>query len=51
MYVFITPPTLYRPSNAPPGRNEDYLALNKQFTIDVFMGAQIINLFPSFLKP
>ncbi|EPS94649.1 hypothetical protein FOMPIDRAFT_1169461 [Fomitopsis schrenkii] len=32
-------------------RNEDYLALNKQFTIDVFMGAQIINLFPSFLKP
>lgn len=36
---------------APPGRDEDYLALNKQFTIDVFTGAQIINLFPSFLKP
>ncbi|KAH9840867.1 cytochrome P450 [Rhodofomes roseus] len=32
-------------------RNEDYCALNKQFTIDVFAGAQIINLFPNLLKP
>ncbi|KAH9929231.1 cytochrome P450 [Fomitopsis serialis] len=32
-------------------RNEDYCALNKKFTIDVFTGARIINLFPNFLKP
>ncbi|KAI0731494.1 cytochrome P450 [Fomitopsis betulina] len=38
-------------SGLPLCRDEDYLALNKQFTIDVFTGAQIINLFPSFLKP
>ncbi|KAF8875327.1 cytochrome P450 [Gymnopilus junonius] len=27
------------------------LPINEQFTIDVFIGAQIINLFPEFLKP
>ncbi|KZT64524.1 cytochrome P450 [Daedalea quercina L-15889] len=32
-------------------RNEDYGQLNKQFTIDVFAGAQIINMFPNFFKP
>ncbi|EED82919.1 predicted protein [Postia placenta Mad-698-R] len=32
-------------------RNADYCELNKQFTIDVFTGAAIINLFPSVLKP
>ncbi|KAK0222715.1 cytochrome P450 [Armillaria nabsnona] len=31
-------------------RNPDYLKLNIDFTIDVFTCAQIINLFPSFMK-
>ncbi|KAF8905861.1 hypothetical protein CPB84DRAFT_569930 [Gymnopilus junonius] len=32
-------------------RDPDFQELNEQFTIDVFIGAQIINLFPEFLKP
>ncbi|PPR06488.1 hypothetical protein CVT26_004577 [Gymnopilus dilepis] len=32
-------------------RNPDFRELNEQFTIDVMLGAQIINLFPEFLKP
>ncbi|PBK82181.1 cytochrome P450 [Armillaria gallica] len=32
-------------------RNPDYLKLNIDFTIGVFTCAQIINLFPSFMKP
>ncbi|KDR66030.1 hypothetical protein GALMADRAFT_162272 [Galerina marginata CBS 339.88] len=36
---------------APLCRNPDYRELNEQFTIDVFMSAQFINLFPKILKP
>ncbi|KAI0322977.1 cytochrome P450 [Amylostereum chailletii] len=32
-------------------RNEDYQKLNIQFTVDVIIGARIINWFPKFLKP
>jgi hypothetical protein len=31
-------------------RNEDFIALNTQFTISVILSAQLINLFPKFLK-
>ena len=33
------------------GRDRDYIELNKRFTIDVFVGGQIIRLFPDVLKP
>lgn len=33
------------------GRNPDYRALNEEFTISVFKGGYIINLFPNILKP
>jgi hypothetical protein len=32
-------------------RNEEYLDVNIKFTIDVFLGAQILKLFPMWLKP
>ncbi|TFY68008.1 hypothetical protein EVJ58_g1278 [Rhodofomes roseus] len=32
-------------------RDRDYVELNKRFTIDVFVGGQIIRLFPDVLKP
>ncbi|KAI0059479.1 cytochrome P450 [Artomyces pyxidatus] len=32
-------------------RNEDYLRLNVDFTVDVFKSAFILKLFPDFLKP
>ncbi|KAI0059476.1 hypothetical protein BV25DRAFT_1840322 [Artomyces pyxidatus] len=32
-------------------RNEDYLRLNIDFTIEVFKSAVVLNLFPDFLKP
>jgi hypothetical protein len=32
-------------------RNEDYLDINIKFTIDVFLGAQILKIFPTWLKP
>ncbi|KAF8906748.1 cytochrome P450 [Gymnopilus junonius] len=32
-------------------RNPDYRQLNEQFTIDVIVGAQIINMFPNLVKP
>ena len=35
----------------PPGRDPDYRQLNEQFTIDVMVGARIINAFPKFLRP
>ncbi|OBZ73466.1 Ent-kaurene oxidase [Grifola frondosa] len=35
----------------PKCRDPDYRALNVRFTIDVVMGAAIINLFPDVLKP
>lgn len=33
------------------GRDPDYIKLNIQFTIEVAMAAQGINLFPDLLKP
>lgn len=33
------------------GRDRDYVELNKRFTIDIFVGGQIIRLFPDILKP
>ena len=33
------------------GRNRDYVELNKRFTFDIFVGGQIIRLFPDILKP
>ena len=33
------------------GRDPDYRQLNEQFTINVVIGARIINLFPKFLRP
>jgi hypothetical protein len=32
-------------------RNEEYLDVNIRFTIDVFLGAQILKIFPGWLKP
>jgi cytochrome P450 len=32
-------------------RDPDYRELNEQFTIDVILGAQLINMFPRVLKP
>ncbi|PPQ87954.1 hypothetical protein CVT25_001139 [Psilocybe cyanescens] len=32
-------------------RDPDYVKLNQQFTIDVIVGGQIINMFPPLLKP
>jgi len=40
--IFVGPPKC---------RDPEYMALNVQFTIDVVLGFQIINLFPPFLKP
>lgn len=33
------------------GRDPDYRELNEKFTLDVVMGAQLINLFPGIFKP
>lgn len=33
------------------GRDTDYCSLNERFTIDVAIGARIINFFPDILKP
>ena len=33
------------------GRDPDYVALNKQFTVDIVKAGNLINTFPSFLKP
>lgn len=32
------------------GRDEDYVRLNIDFTLDVFKAATVINLFPDFMK-
>ncbi|KAF8957287.1 cytochrome P450, partial [Flammula alnicola] len=32
-------------------RNPDYRKIQEQFTIDVFQGAQVINMYPPFLRP
>jgi hypothetical protein len=34
-----------------PGRNEEYLNLAEQFSIDVLIRAQVIDLLPTFLQP
>ncbi|KAF8583781.1 cytochrome P450 [Ramaria rubella] len=36
---------------APICRHPEYIAIAKQFTLDVIIGAKIIGLFPKFLKP
>jgi hypothetical protein len=32
-------------------RNDEFLDINMKFTIDVFLGAQVLKLFPDFMKP
>ena len=32
------------------GRDPDYVALNKRFTVDIIKAGNLINTFPSFLK-
>lgn len=34
-----------------PGRDPGYISLQERFTLDVIIGAQIINCFQNFLKP
>jgi hypothetical protein len=33
------------------GRNDDYVKLNIEFTMDVAIGRKVLNLFPDILKP
>jgi hypothetical protein len=43
---FVSIPEFYQP-----GRHSGYLAVNEKFARDVTVGGNIINLFPSFLRP